>query len=501
MFSGEYLKYSLPHYANLSNAVGGRIFDAYMAALPQMQPMDTISFRHLNTMLAAVGVVRADDSYRDEVTEWNETAVTATECALWLCTNAYASEVQSGALRERVLASWAVRDMDSYRFVPNRVASADEMEEFDAYYGRPLWVDRIEFERSDLGLRIPADDDNDEARRKAGLPGDVDESFAITQRTIGSTMKYIHSDFFRLDDVELLVWPLSGDDGATSGQPPVTQALFESTDLSATFDNAARSLSNWMRDRRSADLGSGSSYGDPGSHFGNKKRQEKEAATAATVAEGTGLQYVIRIRVNWAYLSLPAATIVAGCLFVLFSVLETRRLGLEPWKTDVMASLLHSLDPETRARLRMAEVEEAAAAATAASGAVAGEGKEKKGEEKKKRGFHKVVEDTIVSMEEHGGGGKDGDDVSGGPQLRTVREFESFGSVSGDTDAESGGDSRSGDGGGGDDDVGSVSREELVQEERMLDTAGYEYQTPEEYSAWEYRAQQQQQQQQQRNMF
>ncbi|KAK7750481.1 hypothetical protein SLS62_007560 [Diatrype stigma] len=498
VYDGEYLMYDLPSYgANLSNAIDIRDFAAYMAARPRTQPADTLGFRDLDTLIAAVGVVRAADSYRDGTTAWNETEVKATECALWFCTSVYASEVAGGVLQERVLASWADRDPDSYRLLPNKVATDEEMAAFDEYYDHPLWVDGVEFERSDLELRIPAEGarqynlslppttsgspggDDDSSGNTNADPGSL--SFSITQRTIGSSMQYISTDFFQVNEgsnsgsssgnsnsgsgnTGLLVWPVSGDDGATVGQPPVTQALYESTNLSATFDNAARSLSDWMRNR-----GDSRSSG-AGSNSNTNKRGDGEES----MVQGTALQYVIRIRVNWAYLSLPLATIVAGCLFVLFSVLETRRLGLQPWKTDVTATLIHSLDPETRNRLRMAEAE---MEPVAASGVGEEEGDREKNKNGSRKSFVKVVESTVVRIEDHSGSADD----SGGLQLRAAQE-DSTPAVS---DDEGGENDNGGNGSGGsiDRSVSALSREEQLRD-GDASAAEYEYRAPEEYSAW-----------------
>lgn len=190
------------------------------------------------------------------------------------------------------------------------------------------------------------------------------------------------------------------------------------------------------------------------------------------------------------YLSLPLATIVAGCLFVLFSVVETRRLGsrraasasrLEPWKTDVTVTLIHSLDPDTRARLRMVEAE---MEAVAAAGAGAGEEEKKnkdKDKDESKRNFGKVVGATVVRMEERGSSADDSD----GLQLRAVREDK----TPAGTDDESGDDeSRSG--------TSTLSREAEQLQTEEGSVVEYEYRSPEEYSAWESVVWKQQQRQQ-----
>ena len=180
------------------------------------------------------------------------------------------------------------------------------------------------------------------------------------------------------EEDEPLVWPNDGSYGSNMGsQPPVVQALYDSANLRETFGSAARSLTNWMRD------------------------QSDETAPG-----GVATRYVVRIRVRWAYLALPAGAIAAGCLFMLAVVLETRRLGLAPWKSDVLPTLVHALDPETRARLRLAAAADADAAVTALS--------EKGNKMKGGSILRKEAETTIVALER----------IEDGPQLKAIRRAD-----------------------------------------------------------------------------
>ncbi len=431
ILGGDYLIYSLP-YLNLSNSVTERRYAAYMAATPRMQPTGTVSFKHLKTMIMAIGVIKADASYAGggnedtDATPWNKTAVTATECALYFCTNAYESEVRNGELRERVIASWANRNMDSYKPIVSPYTTDADVTAYEEHFGYPLWNDDTDLIRKDLELQIPADE-----ARQSGLlvppssggdgPADSPLSFTITQNTIGSMMQYLSQGFFKGygqmddgrggDEEPPLVWPHAGTRGRSSFQPPVVQALYESTDLPTMFASVARTLSDWMRNRpapsSSYSSSSSSSYSDATNSVGKAAAEETQVVQAASSkADGIAFEYIMHIKVDWGYLSLPVATIIAGCLFVLCSILETRRLGLDPWKTDVMASLIHSLDPETRARLRRAEAEAEEAAAIENS-------------RTSHDRFHKIAEATIVGLEERG----DGDHDHGGPQLRAVQNI------------------------------------------------------------------------------
>ena len=156
MFSDTFIKYYLP-YVSLSNGISTREFDAYMSAVPRTLPKDTVTFKDLKTMITSVGMIKADRSYA-EGASWNETAVTATECALYLCTNAYESAVKNGVLEERVVASWADRNMDSYAPLDNRITTKEGMAAYEKWYDHPLYVRDKNIERGDLELRIPLEE-------------------------------------------------------------------------------------------------------------------------------------------------------------------------------------------------------------------------------------------------------------------------------------------------------------------------------------------------------
>ncbi|RYC58830.1 hypothetical protein CHU98_g7379 [Xylaria longipes] len=171
-----------------------------------------------------------------------------------------------------------------------------------------------DLDRSNLELLIPLED-----TQRFYLPENITRRFALTQHAVGSTVQFVNNEFFS----EQMVWPLDGD-GAYS-TPPVVQALYQSTNLSATFNNAARSMTNWMRD------------------ISNTSPQI-----------GTAQEWAIWIHVEWAYIAAPLATFVAGLAFCIYCIFETHKLGLEPWKTAAIATLTHSVDAETRAQLRHA---------------------------------------------------------------------------------------------------------------------------------------------------
>jgi hypothetical protein len=94
---GEFVAFSLP-YGNIRNYIGP--FDnikpgernaqrTYMTANSTFEANRTISFQHLDTLLMAIIVMRASDDFLASRSVWEDSKPTATECALYLCANAY----------------------------------------------------------------------------------------------------------------------------------------------------------------------------------------------------------------------------------------------------------------------------------------------------------------------------------------------------------------------------------------------------------------------------
>ena len=287
---------------------------AYISATRLANQQNTLSFQHLNTMMTAVQMIRVSDDYVRGTIMWDDAPVTATECALHFCTKAYESYVVQGELKEESIATWANRDPESFRVVEDAGYSPEELEDWNDWNNNSLYNDYGDAPRNDLRLVIPDDD-----VQYLGLPRDIRTQFNLTQRAVGSTLRFVNDNFFE----ETMVWPPEGDAGS-NGVPPVVQALYQSTNISETFERASQAITNWMRD------------------------------TSNTTQVGMTQEWTIRIHIEWSYIAAPLAAFVVGLGFCIFSIVETWRLGLDAWKTDMIATLTHSVDAETRAQLRHA---------------------------------------------------------------------------------------------------------------------------------------------------
>ncbi|ORY72145.1 uncharacterized protein BCR38DRAFT_28151 [Pseudomassariella vexata] len=319
-FETNYTRFSLP-YISLSNMAQQKDdqFSAWMAAATITNPGRSIKFKNNHLLLSVVGVIKADDTYRLNKTIWSKTSITATECALYFCTNAYNSSVQHGRLQETVIGTWTERVPGSFSAMPGGPLGPSNFSDFESYNNDSLYSYFGNTDRYDLQLQVP----ESEAQTLGLVPENATLRFNVSQDTIGSTIAFLNTNFFQTSVNPQAVWPQRGSQGFS--QTPAAQAFYESTNLTKTFEKVAQSMTKWIRDYSNA------------------------------TQRGVQEEWVIHIQVQWWYLACPLATVMAGCLFMLLSMLETRRLGLKPWKTDVIATLAHALDAETRAQLRFAE--------------------------------------------------------------------------------------------------------------------------------------------------
>ena len=189
MLAGKYryTKYEIPPLGlNLSNYDGerrcdgkDRCPDTYLTGKVETNPGRTINFKDLRTLIFSFGYMAANESYLNNETLWEDTTVSAGECVLYYCINAYESEVVRGELAERLVGSWADKTPGSYW-----VGQEHEVE-YTEYVNHTLDYRNLGANmRSDLQLTVPAGSGN-----LSGL------TFGITQASIVSTIDFITGPF------------------------------------------------------------------------------------------------------------------------------------------------------------------------------------------------------------------------------------------------------------------------------------------------------------------
>jgi hypothetical protein len=317
----SYTAFILPNI-NLSNAdsakngrLQGRrtgIEPTLLTANTTFYPLETISFQDLSTMIVSFKVIRASEEWMQGKVAWNASKPIATECALHFCANQYRAESQNGQIRETRLNSWVIRDPQSYQANPNAstVTPGPEVDAWVASTGNTLYDSTVP--RYDLCLHTPLDE-SDESNPK---------SFNISYTYIRTLSDFLEDLSAAPKNIKLMAYPTW--DGSMT---PLVDALWESQNLTQTFDHIALSLTNQVRNTATN-----------ASHIGH--------------APGTTQKWEIHVRVRWAYLAFPASMIAIGILYVLLTVIESTRLHMPVWKESALPGLLHGLDDETQSLLR-----------------------------------------------------------------------------------------------------------------------------------------------------
>ncbi|TGJ79697.1 hypothetical protein E0Z10_g9068 [Xylaria hypoxylon] len=292
---------------NTIDSIGGEPSSGCMIGTEHAYPEATLSYKGLGTMLYSVQIIRSDKTFEEGATTWPQTKVTATECALQFCVNAYNTVVDNGRLSESVTASWSTLDPASYQ--PYGI-SEDEIVYWNNQ-GRDTFIYAPDYLRTDLEIFIPEDD-----RANYNISGD--RRFGLTQNAIQELGQAFH------DHAE---WQNHFEYPQTVGtKANREEILYRSENLTATFQSVAESITSFLRDNSNL------------------------------TQDGLAQEWSIYAQVNWPLLMAPLLTNLLGLLFCALCMLQTRNLKLDPWKTDMIATLAHSLDMKTRDQLRDASL-------------------------------------------------------------------------------------------------------------------------------------------------
>ncbi|KAF5972124.1 hypothetical protein FCOIX_9515 [Fusarium coicis] len=300
--------------------------DTYLSARVTTNPGQTLTFRTLSTLVMAIQYLASNETWLDNRTTWENTRVSAQECALSFCVNQYHDVLSQGVLQETVASSWMDREPDSYTNDDNDVKA------FMRYTNHSLDMGSQFAKLSDLQIKIP---DGDYKRQASTLP---QQYFNITQPTIIALYNILSDGFGILrnsDDmkdlfrpyIELsttkLIYPALG-----MGQPNagLMSGLGQSRDVPSTINNVALSLTKWIRDR------------------------ELEASPM----KGYATRMVVITHVRWNYLWFPGASLITGIAFAILCMWETQKLKKPALKDSILAALACAPDEDLRLRLKQA---------------------------------------------------------------------------------------------------------------------------------------------------
>jgi hypothetical protein len=182
-------------------------------------------------------------------------------------------------------------------------------------------LDTKDLLRHDLRLVIPS-------KQSEALPLSVPREYNVSHALIRSTIDYLQT--FTGTDRDPSSYGLQQDNGTYMNplsfpdvsSPSYLDALWNSTNLTTTFENVARSLTFQIRN------------------------------SAPSRHQGTTQKWTIRVRVNWAYLAFPISLLTMGLVYVVLTIVESTRLRVPAWKEKALPTLLYGFDDETQRLLR-----------------------------------------------------------------------------------------------------------------------------------------------------
>jgi hypothetical protein len=292
----------------------------FMTANTTYEPRSTMKFKDSQSLLLAFMMLRAGNVWLETKAPWNQTRPVATECALYFCANAYRTKSENNILQEEVVGSWTIRDPSSYQLSTNLTPPVQaKANAWDAAQGHKLYEPLLSFVHQDLRLL---------------MPHETLEDLNITTRDVNITHKFIRT----LTESLLTFSSRTETQKSTSKgptvlafpdvySPGVMDALWNSTNLTTTFDNVAKSITNHIRSASS----------------------ERHLGSTQT--------WVIHVRVNWEYLAYPVSILLIGIAYVVCTILESMKLRIPIWKERSLPTLLYGFDDDTRKRLRDHESE------------------------------------------------------------------------------------------------------------------------------------------------
>jgi hypothetical protein len=304
---------------NLGNK-GSNTYASFMTAALSLRPEDTNVFQDMETLLGAVTFLTANPSWGPS-NHWSDLPPTATECALYLCVNAYQSSFSKGVLREDLVGSWAARISSSYAPSPQQ-PDAVQINDVATTHS-DTWMTPYQtgyLNRTDYQLSIPMNSTDTPVHGK-------DAVFSISQAAIVSFQDFLTTTFTTLPDTtHELVYGRSDSPLYTS---PILAPWFEAangSDLTMLFGYVASSVTSAIRNSRL----------DAAANFERYDMQE----------------WVLHFKIVWGFFVWPFLTTVIGSLFTIYTVLRTKKSALPIWKTSLLANLVHGLDEGHRGMLR-----------------------------------------------------------------------------------------------------------------------------------------------------
>ena len=207
----------------------------------------------------------------------------AAECALYFCVNTYNVSVTNGVTTSEILSTWHNETGN-----PTTGSAGIGIGASDGILQPP---------KSDLSLDISEN-----------------STFWIPSGTIAAMKEYLNVTFTGFVNVS------GGEVDASDGPVfvnDVMQALNLTQNITALMEGLATSMTSYLRN-----VG------------GNNE----------TTAIGTTSKMETYVHVRWAWLGLPIGLLILSTIFLIITMITSKRRGFAIWKTSSLAMLFHGLD-------------------------------------------------------------------------------------------------------------------------------------------------------------
>ena len=266
----------------------------------------TASFKDNDLLIWSTSILRLR---KKAGLEWPDLAmIEAAECALYYCVKQYNASVYNGVFHENeTIVENVRRSPDSWQL------------QHTNYFGGP---DYRKFENDDEVRSL------EYLNRTAGLywsdlmlETDSGSKYNVSSQGVHGISAYFQNTFreevnTNKSDVGGILngWALFF--GSAQYSPAIMQNLWESPNFSATFNVLARSMSNAIQ---------ASDY-------------SPDDTNSSSIQAGVAQVVVIYYSIEWGWIALHAALVLAGIVFLAITIWKTISLGIPAWKS-------HSLPP------------------------------------------------------------------------------------------------------------------------------------------------------------
>lgn len=311
-FDGEYSPnnftgtvFMLPNHLAIWN-LPGFSDQALMTTRTTSRWSESLHFKKNNTLIFAISMLQLPPSWTESA---GSSQLSARECGLYFCVKSYESEVAGGTLNERSMEVSSTMDPSSFQILPNISTTADGRIPPDVLYDQDTYYARTP-------IRVLPPNANASAFNA--------DQLTISQAGVAALVTQAQTMFNYSNVSPNLPLNISIGGGARRTSkfgnvfsPPSIQTLYNSANIDQSFANLANAMTNDMR----------------------------RSGIATQVLKGEVSLPVTKVHIRWGWVAFSAVLIVVGTLFLLISILLTKRTVVPLWKTNALALLFHQLHP------------------------------------------------------------------------------------------------------------------------------------------------------------